>query len=226
MLAGPHVLDKHPTGGASTPRRCLHTNYLLNWCITQYFHAGIFITAFVIATFVCSRALPLMKAVPAEVESPVTFLGAYWTDETLIFLAFSFTEGMAARTLLNSHSFAEIILRYFGFKIFLFIFTKNSKATDINVWPFCVAASTTGAINERAVELEFPSTKQAATVSCERVWTDGMSTWHFGSLSFRIVVPRDHVWFISQLGKFIQLLHKWRIFHVRVITYKYKQESK
>lgn len=158
-------------------------------------------TAFFIATLACSGLFPLVQTMPAEVKAIAFILCAYTADDSLVLCVDTFTEALTARTLLNPQRLLQVVFGNFCLKCLLFIFSEDGKPTHFNVAPFFVTANFgVVRINVRTEKDELSSREQALAVGSERLRSNGMTTWHLGSLPLGVVIPRDHIRFISQLN--------------------------
>ena len=159
----------------------------------------VFSAALRVATLVCASCFPLMEAAPAEVESLPFVLGADPADNPLVFLVDALAEGLAPRALLDPHGLLEVVFRDFRLKFFLLVSAEHTKTPHFDVAPLLIAAYGVRMVNVWTEEDEFPRREQTLTVGGQRFGRNCMATGHFGSFSFGVIIPCDHIGLICQV---------------------------
>ena len=104
--------------------------------VALYLH----VTKLRLTTLVCTGTnFPLVQTMPAEFISFLFLFSAQWTDHSDVLFVASLHHRATLGTLLNTHSFDQIVLGDFFLKLLYLAIPQNSQAPDIYVVPFFTA---------------------------------------------------------------------------------------
>ena len=204
MLALGQMLNEHTAGGAGPSGRRPDAHHVLDRGLSEDAQPVVFPAALIVAALRGARCLPLVEAVPAEVEPLTLVFGADAADDPFVFAVDALAERVAPGTLLDAHRLSQVVFRDLGLELLLLVCGEDCEPPHLNVGPLAVAADLVLPVDVGAEEYELAGGEQALAVGGERLGVYGMAARHFGPFTLRIIVPRDHVWFVCQIHQVIQ----------------------